>query len=306
MIAIEDITVFSKNVSNNEESDRGNNAIKNNIRESIFEFVCKGIPTEYSEHPVYGDLWKCQEPVIQIIRSYCDLPFIEFNVKRIGGKKNHDFNCSYMNENNEMVKELFLEFKFGETRIDKLPEFYQKETNWDIFDKKYHEYWYDNYYNRLCDIYPEQVKIIDREKYLKAVLKQELKESDECYQPIMTLKTNIYRGTKTADKNAIEIRNESINEYLMNYASQIRLDIFEKMLEKQKNKLYILYDSKTNKYHSDYIDTNISNLKYSHIKNQNTIVLVSDKYEFHLLLRWKNGQCVLKPAWQVSLHQSSK
>ena len=36
------------------------------------------------------------------------------------------------------------------------------------------------------------------------------------------------------------------------------------------------------------------------VKNRNTIVLMSDNYEYHLLLRWRNHAGILNPAWQIS------
>ena len=66
-----------------------------------------------------------------------------------------------------------------------------------------------------------------------------------------------------------------------------------------------------------YIDTNICYTIYERdlrirgeygiiVKNRNTIVLMSDNYEYHLLLRWRNHAGILNPAWQIKVVRHGK
>ena len=49
------------------------------------------------------------------------------------------------------------------------------------------------------------------------------------------------------------------------------------------------------------MDMNMESLVFDRIHRKNTIVLKTDKNEYHLLLRWKNHQGILNSAWQVSI-----
>ena len=44
-----------------------------------------------------------------------------------------------------------------------------------------------------------------------------------------------------------------------------------------------------------------SPLEYIGIKNNNTIVVQSNKYIYNILLRWKNHKGIQNPAWQIKL-----
>jgi hypothetical protein len=50
----------------------------------------------------------------------------------------------------------------------------------------------------------------------------------------------------------------------------------------------------------------LDSLIFYSVERKNTIVLKTEKNEFHLLLRWKNHQGILNSAWQVSIRPPKK
>jgi hypothetical protein len=50
----------------------------------------------------------------------------------------------------------------------------------------------------------------------------------------------------------------------------------------------------------------LETLVFNRVERKNTIVLKTEKNEYHLLLRWKNHQGILNCAWQVSIRQHKK
>jgi hypothetical protein len=65
----------------------------------------------------------------------------------------------------------------------------------------------------------------------------------------------------------------------------------------------MLWDKKRETFIKEQFDKkDITITRYSHIKNNNTIVLNTESNKtVNMLLRWKNRIGILNPAWQISL-----
>ena len=62
-----------------------------------------------------------------------------------------------------------------------------------------------------------------------------------------------------------------------------------------------MWDLKHKIFVRQTIKDDYKTLKVVDVKNQNTIVVNSNKFSYHILLRWKNKKGVLYPAWQISI-----
>lgn len=71
--------------------------------------------------------------------------------------------------------------------------------------------------------------------------------------------------------------------------------ITEMIYSRQKDKVFILWDL-ANFHKETILDDSYGDLQFVEIKNKNTIVVRNTKYEFALLLRWKNHKGILYPA----------
>lgn len=289
----EQITVFDKVI----KGGRGKNDANNKAREEILQALTEDrIPPEFYQDQTNGTKWThIKEGFHQKIHALCPLEFDSYKMTQKAGRKfNYDFAVDYFNLGNIVYSEK-LEFKFGAKSIDKIPQIYQKNTNWDIIKGQlYHEYFYDNFLPQILALDPQAPSIIDRDTYLKLVMIIESKK-----HPFFEYLIGA-EGIETAKRKALV--KKSIADYLAEYATEIDLAKFaSRITETQEGKQYLLYDPTTKAFYLDRADFSTSSHVFVGVVKENTIVVNSGKYEFSLLLRWKNRQGILNPAWQVSL-----
>lgn len=289
----EQITVFDKVI----KGGRGKNDANNKAREEILQALTEDrIPPEFYQDQTNGTKWTyIKEGFHQKIHALCPLEFDSYKMTQKAGRKfNYDFAVDYFNLGNIVYSEK-LEFKFGAKSIDKIPQIYQKNTNWDIIKGQlYHEYFYDNFLPQILALDPQAPSIIDRDTYLKLVMIIDSKK-----YPFFEYLIGA-EGIESAKRKALV--KKSIADYLAEYATEIDLAKFaSRITETQEGKQYLLYDPTTKAFYLDRADFSTSSHVFVGVVKKNTIVVNSGKYEFSLLLRWKNRQGILNPAWQVSL-----
>jgi len=279
---------------------RANNDMNNKLREAFF-ISCRmpGNETIF-EHPIYGS--ECVDLRAKFENKLKELgEHDSYTVKQMAGRKyNYDFLLEL--EKGGEKKEIKLEFKFNAKSIVAIPQFIQKNTTWELFDKKYHDHFYDgSYLTEIIALNTDAtIPIPPREEYMKHIMKT----SYECHPFFKYLKDT--EDSNKKEKHAIVKR--SISDYLTQHAKNIRMDIFKQtIIETQSNKEYLLYDPKTCQFYLDRLDImDLESLVFDRVERKNTIVLKTEKNEFHLLLRWKNHQGILNSAWQVSIRPHKK
>jgi len=281
---------------------RANNDMNNKLRESFFT-SCRMYGNEtIFEDPIYGsecvDLREKFETKLKELSEYDS-----YTIKQMAGRKyNYDFLLEL--EKDGEKKDIKLEFKYNARSIVAIPQFIQKNTTWELFDAKYHDHFYDGPYLREIVAFNNEVTtqlhIPPKEEYMKHIMKTNY----DCHTFFKYLKD-------TEDSNKKEkhdIVKRSIADYLEQYASCIHIDVFKQtIIDTQTSKEYLLYDPKTAKFYLDRLDIiDLKTLEFDRVERKNTIVLKTEKNEFHLLLRWKNHQGILNPAWQVSIRPPRK
>jgi len=289
----EQITVFDKVI----KGGRGKNDANNKAREDILQALTEDrIPPEFYQDQTNGTKWThIKEGFHQKIHALCPLEFDSYKMTQKAGRKfNYDFAVDYFNLGN-IVYSKKLEFKFGAKSIGKLPQFYQKNTNWDIIKgPSYHEYFYDNFLPQILALDPEAPPLVERDVYTKLVMRTD----PECHPFFEYLRGA--EGIEPVKRKALI--QKSIADYLKEYGAEIDLEKFGRTLaETQEGKQYLLYDPISKAFYLEQADFSINSLAFGGIVNNNTIVVNSGKHQFGLLLRWKNRQGVLNTAWQVSV-----
>jgi hypothetical protein len=283
---------------------RANNDLNNKFRELFFT-ICRieGNETIF-EDPVYGS--DCVDIRTKFETKLKELgDYDSYTIKQMAGRKyNYDFLLEF--EKDGEKKEIKLEFKFNANSIVSIPQFIQKNTTWELFGEKYHDHFYNGSYLREIialndDVStPAAVPIPPKEEYMKYIMNTKY----SCHPFFQYLKDT--EESKKAEKHAIVKR--SIGDYLGKYAQCIHIDVFKQtIIETQSNKEYLLYHPKTCEFYLDRMDMmDLETLVFNRVERKNTIVLKTEKNEYHLLLRWKNHQGILNCAWQVSIRQHKK
>jgi hypothetical protein len=267
---------------------RAQNDANNRIREDALVELAHmtDIPPECSR--MKGGLDTAME-------TLCPPAFTHYRLtKKAGRGHHHDFDAAFFHGDEEMYG-VKLEFKYGATSIEKLPQFYQKNTAWAITPMLYHEFFYNGPYLEEIRLHcPDAPETPDKETYMRHIMKT----SYQCHPFFQYLYDN--EGIKQKDKAAIVKR--SIGDFLAVYGEQIDVAAVQRTFEQtQTDKKYLLYDPKSQTFCCQSCDFVGADLSFVRVKNNNVVVLTNGVYEFHLLLRWKNHYGILNPAWQVSV-----
>jgi len=285
MLCIEDIQTFFV------PGTRNNNDVNNKTRERVLKY-CLAPPTSFLEDAIYGPLWRIVGDGWKAILDSIPSTPSSIILHPKGGRGSHnDFNVEFIGS--ESSRHCKVEFKYGATSIDRLPQFLSLQVKFPLFAVTYDGFYYDNYLRQYVAIDSGITETIPpRETYLSLVTGlsnvspffNQLKEREE-----------IDKRRKAA------IVNTSINEYLRLHASTLNLTLLSsKLLESQRDKVFILY--RDGSFHTDRISTtDMTSLTYEGVKNGNSIQIRGENVIFSMLLRWRNHKGILNPAWQISM-----
>jgi hypothetical protein len=269
-IIISHIELFEKTF------DRTKNDENNKIREKILENILN-LDDQFFENKQYGSKWlNLKTEFINILGLDDDTRI----VKKAGRINNYDYYIYYPSGIREKV-----EFKHGSKSIFSLPQIIQVSDD-KLIEETYSDYFYDNYLEDLCTMC--QTTIIPKYQYISNVRKTS--SNIQMFKDI--------KNFNTTKKDSLV--KKSIKNYLQEYQNNIKLNNLESYIKKSLDKTYLLWDYRSKKFIKEKLQDDFKNVKVSHVKNDNTIVVRSN-YEYHLLLRWKNGKGVLNPAWQIAI-----
>ena len=257
------------------KSSKSNNDKTNKIREHIILLILnRKIPELWFKTSKQWDQVRNElEQFIYNLKPGVPLK----SVKQLAGRKyNYDFLFTF--ENGETVK---IEFKFNVKSIDKYPEILSVTSNNFTKGVIYPDYFYDNYVQKL-----QREDTLTKEIYLKTIHKN---------------KSNIPFFINLKQDNVLKAEtNKSIKEYLQQL--DFDFDNFKEKIKLQLDKVFMLWYNGT--FYMDILhEHDVDVIEPVKIKNDNTIVVTTRNgaTEYHLLLRWKNGNGILLPAWQVKI-----
>ena len=303
---------------------RANNDANNKMREKILTEL-SGLSYTSSEcmDPEYGSFWTNIKTGFEtVIKGLCPCDYSGYKmVPKAGRNYNYDFDLEFFDERDVRVHSVKLEFKFGSKSIKRIPQIYQKNTNWQIMPVLYHEFFYDGPY--IDEMIGSNHTKVERDVYMKHIMGTKY----DCH-PFFK---NLY-DTESEDKlKRIAVVKRSIRDYLEKYGKDIDISACLQTLQQtQRGKQYILYDPREKRFYCETFDftpfrienaqsatpsslkagvlnekmcnsTAVDSVVFGGIKKNNTIILHSKQYDICLLLRWKNHQGILHPAWQVNI-----
>jgi hypothetical protein len=287
-ICYRDINAF--NVSPKKMND-----INNKKRESIIGCIINN--TDLNEYYKYSRRWNNIKIAVNNY-IYNDLNIINnINLKHRAGRKfNYDFEIS-----DSKSSKFKIELKFNVDNIDKAPQFVSPYNPSKYMSSSYEEFYYDNYLQLLTSSRDDLI-FPDKNIYLREINSA----SPEC---MINHKIIYDKGCKKSSKYTGDIKdiefyklaNKLSRESIIRFILITELNI-EKLNEylnnTQNNKIYMLY--KNGKFYKQIINMNKYKIT-SYIKNKNKFIATTcDGYSIKILLRWKNGNGIAFPAFQIS------
>ena len=279
---------------------KSKNDFNNKRRESIIgAIINKKIPLNYYEYSLRWE--RLKNSVNKYIQTLCEEKEIKLETVKCehkAGRNNHYDLLITINENVVFN----VEFKFNASNLDDTPQFVSPMKPSQYLEQSYESYFYDNYLKILTNEF--NLSLPDKDTYLKQIHSP----SPEC---VSELQIKYYSGCKSSSKftsqeddvkfyeRAKELSKESIVSFITKYG--IKTDLLTNyLLETQKNKYYMLY--KNGELHFQKI--NLDNYKIISCEKrpstQSYIAETETGVKMKILLRWKNGNGIAYPAFQIS------
>jgi hypothetical protein len=292
---IEDIQHF--NSAGQCKSDNDSN---NKFRENIIANM-NNIDNKYFNDAIYGNDWRQIKNLFDTkMREICP-SYSSYKIEQKAGRKfNYDFEVSFFNMDKILIKIGKLEFKFNASTIDETPQFVSPMKPSQYLSQSFEEYYYLNYLIPLLKKF--NLTIPDPEIYLKQIHGNKPK----CMVEAQNL---YYQGCKqssqfTGAENAIAFYkacNDASVEAIRNFINESDLDV-EKLnqylIQSQDEKIYLLYKNGNFYLQNAILDDYIIE---SYVKGSNKYIATSkSNKKIEILLRWKNGNGIAFPAFQIS------
>jgi len=271
----------------------------NKIREKVISAIINNkIPPSFYKAPKWAKIKKDIDDFIDDLALEHDIEQID-SIKCImkGGRKfHHDFEIVINNSNTFNI-----EFKFNVTHLDQAPQFVSPHKPSRFLQLNYEEFFYDNYLGDLVMKYnfespdkqiylstihgpkPECVKMLQLKYYQGCSSSSKYTGDTDC--------VNFYNDFKKASKDSIE-------EFINN--SDLLIDkLSDYLLDTQSGKFYMLYTNQgINLYHIKASNYRIKSYT-KHPDKSKYIATTESGLKLNILLRWKNGNGIAYPAFQI-------
>jgi hypothetical protein len=281
-------------------SERKLNDKNNKTRENIISAIINNkIPENYY---ILNKWYYLKKKIFNYLKTLYNMPYINVEcINKAGRGHNYDFLIKLFYEDGSFL-DFMIELKFNVSTVDNAPQFVSPMKPSQYMNNSYEEYYFDNYLEKLSGM--TQLKMPTKEDYLKKIHSTKpkcMKKYQELYYNGCD-KSSKYTN-KENDINfyklAKELSSESIKSFITN--TELNIDLLSNYLyNTQKNKIYMLYSN--NKFILQKI--NIDDYKIDKVvKNPNKYryecVSITGKI-INILLRWKNGNGIAFPAFQIS------
>lgn len=284
-------------------SSKSLNDSNNKCREDIiYSIINKIVPDEYYKYSIRWNAmrFKIKEYIKQLLLRTTNETNVNSIIceKKAGRKNKFDFIIIINNKHKYLI-----ELKFNASKINETPQFVSPMCPSKYLSTSFEEYYYYNFLPKLCN--NEELLIPPIELYLNQIHNN----SPECMKPFQkkyykgAYKSSKFSGDE-ADINYYNLCNkvskECISKFIEN--EELNINLLSKYLkESQKNKVYMLY--KNNKFYIEQITNEDEYEIISYIKEPKKsrfIAITKTNKKLKILLRWKNGNGIAFPAFQIS------
>lgn len=280
-------SIKNKNDTNNKMRESVIGAIVNNsIPENYFKISQRWKQMRISINKYIHCLVNDSEPIKCVKLVHC------------GGRRfNYDFTITI----NETM--LFnIELKYNASTVEDTPQFVSPMKPSQYMSSSYEEYFYDNYLPQLSEL--SGFLLPEKRQYLKQIHSN----SPECMKEYQEL---YYKGCKQSSKytgnetdihfyeEAKKIDNDSRKTFIENNDLNVEL-LSSYLQETQQGKIYMLY--KDNQFNLERVNMG-DYILISYEKHPNKYMYIATSLsgkKIKILLRWKNGNGIAYPAFQIS------
>jgi hypothetical protein len=282
-------------------SSKGLNDAHNKTRENIVGAIINNkIPETYYEIPEWGAL---EISVITYLQQLdTSRKYTRAVCSHKGGRKfNFDFGIKVYYEDGTST-DYNIELKFNASTIDETPQFVSPMKPSQYMSDVYEDYYYDNYLTRLAS--ESGLEMPSREAYLKQIHTN----NPKCMKPYQDL---YYMGCKQSSQytgdpchikfyeTAKKLSHESITSFIEKTELNIET-LSEYLLTSQNNKIYMLYSgTQFIVQRPNMDDYQLASVTKNPEKNRYDCVSKTG-VKLNVLLRWKNGNGIAFPAFQIS------
>ena len=293
----EDILKFTSTDSSKSENDTNNK-----IRENIIKNM-NYIDEEYITHPIYGEKWRNVKDQFDCAMRLICPSFNKYAIKHMAGRSNnYDFLISFFDLDLRVIKEAKVEFKYNASTIDETPQFVSPMKPSQYLSSPFEEYYYDEFLVPLLNTF--ELSVPEKAVYLKTIHSNKPK----CMASPQLL---YYQGCKQSSKFNEDEKasafygkaNEASRECIAKFIENTELDVeklSQYLVESQDEKIYLLY--KNDRFYVQ--DTNSDDYVIeSYVKNPTKFryeAVTKSQKKINILLRWKNGNGIAYPAFQIS------
>jgi hypothetical protein len=281
---------------------RSNNDLNNKYRENVIE----NMPTfdeQFYDHPEYGDDWiNFTSNFRKALKLICP-SYDSYTIQHKAGRKfNYDYLFTFFNKTLQIISEEKIEFKYNASCIDQTPQFVSPMNPSKYLSQSFEAFHYDNYLKSFLEL--NHLPVPERNTYINTVGNN----TPECVKEIQEL---YYQGCKqssryTGTDNAVSfynqcknMSNKSITDFI--YQTDLNIEaLTQYLITSQNDKIYLLYKNgafnvqRTNK--DDYIIDSYTKDANKHIYK----AVTKTGKKLKILLRWKNGNGIAYPAFQIS------
>jgi hypothetical protein len=289
-------------------SEKSKNDENNKTREHIIcAIINNKVPDEYYSIREWIDM---KNHVIEYLNKLNGKPYDSVECKHEGGRGHKsDFKITFQCEGG--TKHTFkVELKYNALTVEDAPQFVSPGKPSKFMTNSYEEYYYDHYLPRLQAASGFQMP--PRDDYLKQVHGPKptcLIEYKELYDK--GCKSKESKGKYTGNADHIKFHElckkqsvDSIREFLKQ--NELNIEEMSKYLaESQKDKKYMLYSDKCGFAFQEIDEANYTLVSVVKKKNYFECITKANR-RVKILLRWKNGNGIAYPAFQISLLKAKK
>ena len=292
--------INSKSINVFKVSEKKFNDKNNKTRENIISAIINNkIPENYY---ILKKWFYMKQHIFNYIKKLSNKSYEKVEcINKAGRGHKYDFLLKILYKDG--IKEDFMiEFKFNVSLIDDSPQFVSPMKPSQYMSNSYENYYYDNYLHKLSNIF--NIKMPSKEEYLKKIHSTKPK----CMKIYQELYYNgCSESSKFTNKDtdikfykfAKELSSDSIKSFINN--TELNIELLSNYLHTtQKDKIYMLYLNKVftlqeiniDDYKIDKVVKNPDKFRYECISKNGK--------KIKILLRWKNGNGIAFPAFQIS------
>ena len=308
------VTSISAFITSSKEKNDENNIMRENIIGAIINQ--KIPPLFYDESNEWTNMKESIKKYTNELVNHRPYTTIEC-IHKAGRKNNHDFVFDIHFE--DETKESFpIELKFNASSIEKTPQYVSPmkpsqylynngvgealQKNDESRCCSYEDYYYDYYLTKLSILF--ELPLPQKDIWLKEIHSNTpecMKEYKKKYDQGCKKNSNFTNNEK--DILCYETAKKQAKESIVNFIkmSELNIELLSEYLQKtQQNKIYMLYfQGEFKLQHINMDDYFIESVVKNPLLNRYDCMTKSGK-KMKVLLRWKNGNGIAFPAFQIS------